>query len=62
MIYLNMCENKEAIKEINKTMPDNMFKILEEKLGWHLCIICNKYYLYYLNNINNINNIVYNIV
>ncbi len=25
-----------------KAMPNNMFKILEEKLGWHLCITCNK--------------------
>jgi len=25
-----------------KAMPDNMFKILEEKLGWHLCITCKK--------------------
>jgi len=25
-----------------EAMPDNMFKILEEKLGWHLCITCNK--------------------
>ena len=25
-----------------KVMPENMFKILEEKLGWHLCINCNK--------------------
>lgn len=23
-------------------MPDSMFKILEEELGWHLCITCNK--------------------
>jgi 2-polyprenyl-3-methyl-5-hydroxy-6-metoxy-1,4-benzoquinol methylase len=23
-------------------MPENMFKILEEKLGWHLCITCEK--------------------
>ena len=25
-----------------EAMSDNMFKILEEKLGWHLCITCNK--------------------
>tara|TARA_B100000787_G_scaffold108737_1_gene80871 strand:+ start:1626 stop:2411 length:786 start_codon:yes stop_codon:yes gene_type:complete len=25
-----------------KVMPDYMFKILEGKLGWHLCITCNK--------------------
>lgn len=24
------------------SMPEKMFKILEEKLGWHLCITCNK--------------------
>ena len=25
-----------------QAMPETMFKILEEKLGWHLCITCNK--------------------
>jgi hypothetical protein len=25
-----------------EAMSENMFKILEEKLGWHLCITCNK--------------------
>ena len=25
-----------------KCMPDNMFKLLETKLGWHLCVTCYK--------------------
>jgi SAM-dependent methyltransferase len=25
-----------------EAMPEHMFKILEEKLGWHLCVTCNK--------------------
>jgi hypothetical protein len=25
-----------------EAMPQQMFNILEEKLGWHLCITCNK--------------------
>jgi len=25
-----------------ENMPDNIFKVLEKKLGWHLCITCEK--------------------
>lgn len=25
-----------------ENMPDNIFKVLEKKLGWHLCITCQK--------------------
>lgn len=36
-------KNNKYVKENwFQVMPDNMFKILEEKLGWHLCITCNK--------------------
>lgn len=40
---INEYKNNIYIKEKwFQEMPDNMFKILEEKLGWHLCITCNK--------------------
>ena len=40
---INPYKNNIYIKEDwFEAMPDNMFKILEEKLGWHLCITCNK--------------------
>lgn len=36
-------KRNEYIKEDwFEAMPDNIFKILEEKLGWHLCITCEK--------------------
>ena len=34
--------NKYVKEDWFQAMPNNMFKILEEKLGWHLCIKCNK--------------------
>jgi len=37
--YKNNIYEKEDWFE---AMSENMFKILEEKLGWHLCITCNK--------------------
>ena len=35
-------EGKYIKEDWFNCMPESMFKILEKKLGWHLCITCNK--------------------